>query len=240
MRESMIWKIKKRKTEKLKKIKIFNINEENKDRWLTGFLALLLVGLYLAPILTAIFPMIGGIVKPILILALLLSPFAFLSPSWRLNAFALFAVLTLSFSLIDLVYPVEWLKITALVLISIFLSFLILLVLEQVMRVGEISQHRLKGAIAGYLLIGILFQQLFVLIEVLNPGAFFLPAIINFEELESFLSDFSFVTLTTVGYGNIYPISQVARTLSSLESVIGQIYLTIFIAQLLSKKGTKA
>ena len=106
--------------------------------------------------------------------------------------------------------------------------------LRQVFRSGEINGHRLRGAIAVYVLIGFLFALLFVLVENLAPG--------SFEGLAPHPRDhqirdavyFSFVTLTTVGYGDVTPVGEVARNLAVVEALLGQVFLAILIGRLVT------
>nr|WP_249732101.1 potassium channel family protein [Roseococcus sp. SDR] len=94
--------------------------------------------------------------------------------------------------------------------------------------------RRIEGAIAAYLLIGLIFACLFDLVQGLDPGAFQYngPA----PEARQVVGHlfFSFVTLTTTGYGDVVPVHPVARALAILEALIGQLYLAILLARLVS------
>jgi len=124
---------------------------------------------------------------------------------------------------------------------------MIVVVLWQVYRDGPVTGHRVRGAIAAYLLVGILFAFIYTLISHLVPGSFQLPAWVSQtgpERTEAFLY-FSMVALTTVGFGDITAIHPIARSLVMLEALIGQLYPAILIARLVtleietrrSKKG---
>ena len=124
---------------------------------------------------------------------------------------------------------------------------MIIVVLWQVYRDGPVTGHRVRGAIAAYLLVGILFAFGYALISHLVPGAFQLPAWVSPtgpERTEAFLY-FSMVALTTVGFGDITAIHPIARSLVMFETLIGQLYPAILIARLVtleietrrSKKG---
>jgi hypothetical protein len=94
----------------------------------------------------------------------------------------------------------------------------------------------LCASIAAYLSLGLLWALAYHLIASLNPGAF----AINVSQLPSqsmngFASFyFSFTTLTTLGYGDITPVSRAARMLASLEAVTGTLYIAILIARLVA------
>ncbi|MHC5065552.1 MAG: potassium channel family protein [Planctomycetota bacterium] len=99
---------------------------------------------------------------------------------------------------------------------------------------GEISRDRLRGAAAAYLLMGIAFGLIFKLIDVSFPGSFNLSAEDTIASLEA--NFYSFVTLTTLGYGDITPVRPFAQAVAYLESCIGQFYLTVLVAFLVGKR----
>jgi hypothetical protein len=95
---------------------------------------------------------------------------------------------------------------------------------------------RITAAVAVYLIIGVLWARFFELVYLFNPAAFSLDV-----KLDPFsLLYFSFVTLITIGYGDIVPVSMAARSLTILEGVVGQLYLVILIATLVSEFSAKA
>jgi len=118
-----------------------------------------------------------------------------------------------------------------------FLVLLICLILGQTLREGPTTYHRIMEAVAAYLILGVMCSLAYYLIELWAPGAFniqvpFAPG--DREALRPHFFYFSFVTLTTVGYGDIVPIHPVARTLVILEGVAGQLFPAILIARLVS------
>jgi Ion channel len=114
------------------------------------------------------------------------------------------------------------------------LSLLLLLavVLGQTLRSGPVTHHRIQGAVAAYLLLGVIWAHAYSLIALLRPGAFSGP-ISPADGPRAWLY-FSFVTLTTVGYGDVLPVHPAARSLAVLEAVVGPLYLAILIARLVS------
>jgi hypothetical protein len=106
---------------------------------------------------------------------------------------------------------------------------------QRVFRAGNINVYRILGAIAGYLIIGMIFANAYLFISLLSPDAFrFAPGVkINEPPLPE-LVYFAFVTLTTVGYGDITPLHPFARSLVSMEALIGQLYPAILIARLVT------
>jgi hypothetical protein len=100
---------------------------------------------------------------------------------------------------------------------------------------GRITFHRLQGAVVLYLNLAIIFASAFTLIWELNSAGFANLAAPTGDsgELATMLY-FSLTTLTTTGYGDIIPIDPFARSLANLESVLGQFYLAITVARLVT------
>ncbi len=93
-----------------------------------------------------------------------------------------------------------------------------------------VQASNLHAAAAIYLLLGFAFATAYQLLHVLHPGAFRIPEDTGASK-DTFLY-FSFVTLTTMGYGDITPVTGTARMLSVLEAIIGQIYLVVSVSRL--------
>ena len=106
-----------------------------------------------------------------------------------------------------------------------------LVLLSQIFRPGRVTHLRIQGAIAVYLLFGVFYAHAYHIAATLVPGSF-----AGATELTSGSgwAYYSFVTLTTVGYGDITPVSQVARSLSVAEALSGQLYLAVLIARLVA------
>ena len=116
-------------------------------------------------------------------------------------------------------------------------AILSVIVLLQVFREGPITIHRITGAIAVYLLIGLMWSFLYHFIALQSPEAFKLPASLGTytaDTLQSNLLYFSFVTLTTLGYGDILAVHPSARMLVMLEALTGQLFPAILLARLVS------
>ena len=110
---------------------------------------------------------------------------------------------------------------------------LALIVLVQAFRAGPVTMHRIEGAIAAYLLLGITWASAYHFMRLLDPGAFTGAGMGAGTGAASFMY-FSFVTLTTVGYGDVAPVHEVARSLAILEALTGQLYPAILLARLVS------
>ncbi len=99
---------------------------------------------------------------------------------------------------------------------------------------GRVTYHRIIGAILLYLTIAATFVALFTLVGVLVPNAFLSLSFEDSPALASKLIYFSFVTLTSTGYGDIVPVHPFARSLCNVESIIGQLYPATLLARLVT------
>jgi hypothetical protein len=115
------------------------------------------------------------------------------------------------------------------------IGILVLLVLRRVFHDGPITRQRIEGAVAVYILVALMWAEIYQFLEALKPGAFQLPSGAGgASDRFSPLLYFSFITLTTLGYGDIVPVHPAARSLVMVEALIGQLYPVILIARLVS------
>jgi len=119
-----------------------------------------------------------------------------------------------------------------------FLVFAVLDVLRHVLRAEQVTADKLCGAVCVYLLLGITWANIYSIAEHVQPGSFALAGNVVSDngagnrDVFSQLTYYSFVTLTTLGYGDVTPASTAARTFSWLEALVGQIYLAVLLARL--------
>jgi len=112
---------------------------------------------------------------------------------------------------------------------ALFLLIAITVLVMKIFSEKVITAETLKGGIAVYFLMGFLWASLYSLLILLNPQSIsFPPGSVEYSEI----TYFSFTTLTTLGYGDVTPVSWLARNFTILESTFGQIYLTVLIARL--------
>lgn len=103
------------------------------------------------------------------------------------------------------------------------------------MRAERVTAETLVGAVSGYLLLGIAFAFLFETVATVHPGALNVAAAgAAGDPAFPDIFYFSFVTLTTIGYGDLSPASDGARLLAILEGVTGQFYIAAVVARLVS------
>ena len=121
----------------------------------------------------------------------------------------------------------------------IFLMLTISLAALQVFRSGTIDANSIIGAVCIYLLLGLIWSLLYVLLNMLVPGSFSGPINgLGFQQAEDFIY-YSFVTLTTLGYGEIIPVRATARALATMEAVVGQFYIATLVAGLVAAYITR-
>jgi hypothetical protein len=118
---------------------------------------------------------------------------------------------------------------TSKIVIILFLGYAVIAILFYLARQEEVTPDMIMAAASEYMLIGVLWASFYFLIETIYPNSFSVSA----EQLDrSRLLYFSFVTLTTTGYGDILPVSDQARSLATLEMITGQLFMAITVARL--------
>ncbi|MCP4200869.1 MAG: two pore domain potassium channel family protein [bacterium] len=117
-----------------------------------------------------------------------------------------------------------------------FLIFTTVVVFTSVLRSGPVTGDKIAGAIAVYLLLGLIWALLYGLVAIIDPASFRLPADLVFDTgipgSEYAFIYYSFVTLTTLGYGEISPANHWSQTFAWMEAVTGQLFLAILIARM--------
>ncbi len=109
------------------------------------------------------------------------------------------------------------------------------IILMYLFKENNITADVIIGAICVYLLFGIMWSYGYALIELIRPGSFHYSG-----DLDNDLFYYSYITLTTVGYGDVVPISNIARSVAVLESISGQIYLAVLIARLVGMHSSQS
>jgi len=111
--------------------------------------------------------------------------------------------------------------------------------------VKHVSGDAIFGAGCGYLLLGIIWSLMYYAVETASPGSFSRPSPGSVGAAagqldRGILSYYSFITLATVGYGDVTPATSLARTLAWIEAIVGQFYLAVLVAGLVGFKVTQA
>ncbi|MGE5790667.1 MAG: ion channel [Syntrophaceae bacterium] len=210
----------------------------SEERSLTALLILLIVEIFfLAPlqIQGLGFRLVNGMVFVLLLLSGLLT----MTKRRELQALAtMIVVLTIVTRVARRFFGVAGLEVLDGLLILLCTIGFLVIVLWQVYREGPVTAHRIQGAVAGYLLLSMIFAFAYYLIETIQPGSFQMSSAQDQVRSELVMDRsfyyFSVVTLTTTGYGDILAVSNSARTLVMMEALIGQLYTAILIARLVS------
>jgi len=155
---------------------------------------------------------------------------------WITLAVGMVAVASLVARWATELWPSRTLALWDMALAMLALALLTTFVLRHVFRAGAITGDRIRGAILAYLLLGLFWCVAYQLLDYVSPGTFHFPErrSISPGRLNHELVYFSFVTLTTVGYGDITPVLPIARTLAVVEALVGQLYPAILIGRLVS------
>ncbi|CAN5370050.1 potassium channel family protein [soil metagenome] len=118
---------------------------------------------------------------------------------------------------------------------ALFQTLIVAVMLRSVLKSKDVTVNSIAAALSGYLFMGVVFGHVYTIIETQSPGSFAGCAAVTDDRRHALLSYFSFVTLTTVGYGDITPLSDPARSLATCEAVLGQFYMAVLIAGLIGK-----
>lgn len=122
-----------------------------------------------------------------------------------------------------------------------YMTYIIMLVVNQIFTGKSITVLKVGGSVAVYILLGQIWTSLYLTTYLLEPSSFLIGGEeIQYNEALKHLSYFSFVTLTTIGYGDIVAVNSVARLLAMMEGLLGQLFPAIFIAKLVSLQITGA
>lgn len=155
------------------------------------------------------------------------------------KSFLYFAILTTLLQWVSLVFNFSFLFGISAIANLMFFTLGVVSVIRQIAGANDVTERVILGSITGYLLVGLIFSMFVSLIMLFDPGAFNFPKINTNETLHiSHLNEyiyFSFITLCTVGYGDVVPVEPYSRSLSVLISVAGQLYIAVVIALLVGK-----
>lgn len=120
---------------------------------------------------------------------------------------------------------------------AVLLTGCVVVVLRVVLRSRDVSSETIFAAVVAYFLMTLAFASGFDLLARVDPASFHFPGDVSplgDIDLRDDLVYFSFVTIATLGYGDIVPVTPLAKVLCSLEAVVGQFYIAVIIAWLVS------
>ena len=198
--------------------------------WYSVLLACMLLQLILAPIFQASAIGLNGerVLGVITLLAAVLAV--------NVRVLAIIIVLpTLAFQVVADYSTSAYALNMAVALRFVFMWFVFGLVLWRVLHARRVTADIVAGVACAYVILGIVWGDLYVLVEQWRPGSFDIPdgfANASHGGLRAVFTYFSFITLTTVGYGEVHPTDSSTGALCIAEAVVGQLYLAIMISRM--------
>lgn len=142
---------------------------------------------------------------------------------------------------VDLLDVHQGIEITKLLFGVLFLGFTVVVVLHHVFTTDRVTVDTIAAALCVYLMLGVLWALVYSVMEMLSPGSLAMLSgaveaeSIRFGGTRSVLAlYYSFVTMTTLGYGDIVPRSAPARMFAAMEAIMGQMYLAVLVARLVA------
>lgn len=210
-----------------------------RNRLLIFLLSLLLLILFF-PIVHERFPSYLFILEIFFSFLLLMGILTISDNKQVITVAILIAILASTLMWFNLLLHSRDLLLVALGLEILFFSVTMVTILGYVLEFKKVTADKIYGAICVYLLIGIIWALFYTALEISTPGAFQvihgMPVTYNDELAYRYyfvnFIYYSFVTLSTLGFGDITPLNSISRVFSSMEAVIGQLYTAVLIARL--------
>jgi hypothetical protein len=198
------------------------------------YLVVSLVILLLAGALVDQFPNTLGqqILQAVTVITLASGIVGFRSSRLHVHTGIGFTVSVLAIVVLGVLLDIAGLSYLHLFVLFLFYAWATWLAARQVVFTGRIDGNKIVGAICIYLLIGLNWSLLYLFLAQTIPGAFNgLEQLVWYDNFAD-AAYYSFVTLTTLGYGDISPVTPVARFLVYMEAIVGVFYMAILVASL--------
>ena len=120
----------------------------------------------------------------------------------------------------------------------LFIAYTIYHILRHIFQEQEVTKDTIAGAAAVYMLFALMWAFIYGVLELLQPGSFVISAAQAVGEQNIFIY-YSFVTITTLGYGDVTPVTNISTSLAVLEAVVGQLYLVVLVSWLVGMYVSK-
>jgi hypothetical protein len=120
----------------------------------------------------------------------------------------------------------------------LYIAFTIYHILRHIFREQEVTKDTIAGAASVYMLFALMWTFIYGVLELLQPGSFAISTAHTQGNQNIFLY-YSFVTITTLGYGDITPVTNISTSLAVLEAVVGQLYLVVLVSWLVGMYVSK-
>lgn len=152
---------------------------------------------------------------------------------WRKTVYVVIAVFTL-LTILGKFSPQDFYVYFTLVILLVFFIGSFVVAFKQVLFVGDIDSNKIVGSLTLYILLGLIWATIYLIILVTDPQAFSGIDAGSWQEIFSRVAYYSFVTLTTLGYGDILPTNHIAEFFVYMEAIIGVFYMAIIVSSLIS------
>ncbi len=202
----------------------------------------LLIALLVAPITSEHFPGISGLLLTGTLLVATLSLAA--SKRMYLAAWSLVAAKVI-LEIIAYIEPVAGVHIAGIAVLFTFFVLAAAFAFTRVLEDDNVDMNRIAGAISIYMLIGLIWASLYFFLSLVDPHAFNGLSDLGSDEMKHLnaaymdLLYYSYVTLSTLGYGDVTPVSRAAQSLAYLEAICGVMYVAVLVAALVGSYGNK-
>ncbi|TOB95450.1 transporter [Vibrio parahaemolyticus] len=212
--------------------KLKNINEENNFFYLTLALVILLLGSAMAQVVGE--GTIEHILQAFTVLTFIVC-FASLrfDKTWARFLYTLFGVWVLVI-VIKTVFNIREMNVVMLALTFAFFFGTFKSIARQILFTGHVNSNKVIGSVALFLLLGLMWAIAYLILLEFSPEAFTGMEAISWGQNFSNAAYFSFVTLTTLGYGDISPLTPLAQVVVYLEAITGVFYMAIVVSSLVS------
>ena len=182
-----------------------------------------------------------SVISLVFMLLVVLSGFV-IAPTSRFRAgMAAMAIIAAALRLLADIFSIDVLGVASYLLFVLILGTVSTLTIRHLLTVQSVTIDTISAALCGYATLVVLWAAAYSLLELCQPGAFhYLAAAdaasrMQFGSVQSALPlYYSFVTITTLGYGDIVPSTDAARMLAASEAFLGQVYLAVLIARLVA------
>jgi len=215
------------------------ITDDNRFYFLlTGLLVVLLI----APIMTEGYPGLTGMLLTVTLLIAVLSMST--SRRFRAIAWSLVAAKMILAGLV-LIHPSFTAHLVEAVVVLVFFVVAVVFSFQRVLDGEFVDMNRIAGAISIYMMIGLIWASMFFFLSIANPESFQGLAHAGSSEIAHMnnvfmdLLYFSYVTLSTLGYGDVTPVSRAAQSFAYLESICGVMYIAVLVSALVGSYGNK-
>ena len=197
-----------------------------------AYLLISLLGFLLLTSVLAQYPAIGGdqILMFVIEATLIVGIWSLIRQRfWFMAGVVLIAIGAMNI-ILDAIFNHSWAPYINLIVALLFYLFTTVIAFRSLLTGNRINLNMIMGSICVYILVGISWSIFYFFVSVIHPGAFNGVTEIGAKQQFYDLLYYSFVTLSTLGYGDITPVTPIARTLAYIEALFGQFYIAILVA----------